>query len=330
MNSFRVTPLFLALTICQSAQAYYEISTIHGRDEWVAPVVVPVSSTLSGQSSERLMSLSPGALGSARSKFSGHALYRLADITADSISLRNEYFKQHPALVGIDIDADVGVYSGRFLSGLLADLDNASLFAYHHQQDKDYRRWRAIVDKASVSAPALRQQLQSIDRRIALIATPIDPAWLPDSVPVVAVLSHLAILAKRADVIVCVDPGNARYRQAIKSFVDTDLANVVMVATPSEVETTKKVVSGTCALGFVNSRAKINKSLVAFLQRPLLETDVVEQPIQLRELKAPASSAGKVSGVLVNKVWRKNHAELYQKIVQALTGTASLNIERKF
>ncbi len=79
-----------------------------------------------------------------------------------------------------------GLWNGLFLWFLLSHLSRpgSAAFFYNHQNDPGYQQWRAEAESKAQDDPAVRQQLNQLDQKLAdKQGQPRDPNYLPPGVP---------------------------------------------------------------------------------------------------------------------------------------------------
>jgi TRAP transporter TAXI family solute receptor len=95
-----------------------------------------------------------------------------------------------------------GLFSGLFLYWMLDHMTDrkTAAFAYNHQNDPGFQKWREEVEKQSKDNAELRSKLAEMDSQVkALQGTPKDPAYVPPGVPPEVVVAPGVLAAKKPE-----------------------------------------------------------------------------------------------------------------------------------
>lgn len=194
----------------------------------------------------------------------------------DSWQSRHRYYQSNPP-IGINKGSNTfGILSGIFLYGLMNNITSAGEYAFHHQNDADYQKWRAEANQLAKSNAELKSKLDQIDAiKLAKSNTEYpNPNWLPDGVPISAVLSDKALKSFQPDLNVCVGSENGPYykvAQTVMLPVLTEWVNLIPVITKGTPDILNKIDSGKCDAGFVQGDTSINEDKLNIVFRPFFE-----------------------------------------------------------
>jgi len=124
-----------------------------------------------------------------------------------------------------------GMLDTIFLYSLLNNIGNAGAFAHNHQNDQDYRKWRAEADKLAEQNTDLRRQLTEMDAEAAkLSGTPIDPSYLPKGVEPDNALAANVRATTLPKLRVCVGSRSGAYYRVTMSVLGPNLGDMVSVS----------------------------------------------------------------------------------------------------
>lgn len=212
-----------------------------------------------------------------RNRFSRNNWYRQAARDNDPWGARNRYYANNPPIVVNSGNDSFGPLSGAFLYSLLNNVSSAGAFAYHHERDPDYLKWRAEANELAKSNSDLKARLDQLDSEVKnpkLNATAPDPSWLPAGVPAAATLSDAALKSSQPDFHVCVGTIEGPYYKVVNDHMLpalVDDVNINPVPTKGTTEILEKLASGECDAGFVQGDAKIDDKALDVLFRPFNE-----------------------------------------------------------
>ncbi|WP_146054665.1 hypothetical protein [Methylovulum psychrotolerans] len=212
-----------------------------------------------------------------RRRYADNSLYQQAAQEPDAWGTRSRYQQtqtQAPAMANGGSDA-FGMLSGQFLYKLLNNPNAAGEYAYHHQDDRDYRQWRAEAERLAMANAGLRAQLAQLDAaRRHYGTTPPNPSWLPQGVPATAVVSEAALKSGQADFNVCVGSEGGPYYKVAQTNLLPELVewvNVNPVITLGTPDILGKLAAGECDAGFIQGDAQADSQQMDVVFKPFLE-----------------------------------------------------------
>lgn len=210
-----------------------------------------------------------------RSRYRDNPLYRQAEQDRDSWGSRDRYYQSHPPVIVNGGNSSFGMLSGLFLYSLLNNSASAGEYAFNHQNDADYLKWRAEADQLAKDNAELKAQLDKIDavKNAKGTAQP-DPNWLPPGVPVSAVMSDAALKSSQPDFNVCVGSEGGPYYKVAQTTMLPELVewvNLNPIITKGTPDILAKLASGTCDAGFIQGDARFDAQQLDVLFKPFLE-----------------------------------------------------------
>jgi len=210
-----------------------------------------------------------------RSRYRDNPLYRQAGQDHDSWGSRDRYYQSHPPVIVNGGGNSFGMLSGLFLYSLLNNSASAGEYAFNHQNDADYLKWRAEADQLAKDNAELKAQLEQIDavKNAKGNAQP-DPNWLPPGVPVSAVMSDAALKSSQPDFNVCVGSEGGPYYKVAQTTMLPELVewvNLNPVITQGTPDILAKLASGACDAGFIQGDARFDEQQLEVLFKPFLE-----------------------------------------------------------
>ncbi len=153
---------------------------------------------------------------------------------------KRAYRKRYDRYYGPDYEPPAHVFKSApsyglldtiFLYSLLSNIGNAGAFAHNHQNDHDYRKWRAEADKLAEQNADLRKQLTAMDAEAAkLSGTPIDPSYLPKGVDPDIALAANVRATTLPQLRVCVGSQSGAYYKVTVSVLGPNLGDMVSVS----------------------------------------------------------------------------------------------------
>lgn len=210
-----------------------------------------------------------------RTRYRDNPLYRQAGRDNDSWGARGRYYQTNPPIIVNGGSDSFGLLSGMFLYSLLNNVAQAGQYAFHHQNDPDYQKWRTEADRLAQDNAELKQKLSALDNaKNAQTDTQPNPNWLPPGVPAAATLSDVALKASQPDFNVCVGSENGPYYKVAQSNMLPALVewvNLIPIATKGTPEILAKLNTGACDAGFIQGDAKIDEQQLDVVFKPFLE-----------------------------------------------------------
>lgn len=212
---------------------------------------------------------------SYRNRYSNNGMFRQAERDHDTWDSRNRYYQAHPPVVVNGGSNSFGMLSGMFLYSLLNNSASAAEYAFNHQHDEDYLKWRAEADRLARNNAELKSQLDKIDaaKQAKGNAQP-NPDWLPDGVPAAAVLSEAALKSSQPDFNVCVGSEAGPYYKIAQTYMlpaVVDWVNLNPVVTKGTPDILAKIAAGNCDAGFIQGDAVFDKDKLDVVFKPFLE-----------------------------------------------------------
>ena len=98
-----------------------------------------------------------------RSSYANHAWYRQAQNSPNRWHERSQYYQTQAPMAVNGGGHSFGLLSGLFLYSLLNNNASAGQYAYHHQQDPDYQKWRTEANQLAKDNADLKAQLAAMD-----------------------------------------------------------------------------------------------------------------------------------------------------------------------
>lgn len=218
--------------------------------------------------------LSNADLEKYRKRFSANETARKVGRDPNAWSARNQYYQSHQPMMAQGGSDSFGLLSGVFLYSLLSDSSHAGQYAYHHQNDEDYLKWRAEADKLAKDNAELKAKLDQLDADKSTRTGQIDPNWLPEGVPAAAVLSEEAIKSSQPDFRVCVGNESSPYYKVAQTNLLPNLAdivNLIPVITQGTPDIIDKLNSDVCDAGFIQGDATMDEAHFSTLIKPFVE-----------------------------------------------------------
>ena len=212
---------------------------------------------------------------SYRSRYANNGMFRQAERDNNTWESRNRYYQSHPPIVVNGGSNSFGMLSGMFLYSLLNNSASAGEYAFNHQNDQDYLKWRAEANRLARNNAELKAQLDKIDaeKQAKGNAQP-NPEWLPDGVPAAAVLSDAALKSSQPDFNVCVGSEVGPYYKVAQTYMLPELVewvNLNPVITKGTPDILAKIAAGDCDAGFVQGDAGFDKDKLDVVFKPFLE-----------------------------------------------------------
>ena len=212
---------------------------------------------------------------SYRKRYANNGMFRQAEYDNNTSESRYRYYQSHPPVVVNGGSDSFGMLSGMFLYSLLNNSAAAGEYAFNHQHDEDYLKWRAEADRLAKSNAELKSQLQQIDaiKQTKGNAQP-NPDWLPDGVPAAAVLSDAALKSSQPDFNVCVGSEAGPYYKIAQTYMlpaVVEWVNLNPVVTKGTPDILAKIAAGNCDAGFIQGDADFDKDKLAVVFKPFLE-----------------------------------------------------------
>lgn len=210
-----------------------------------------------------------------RARYADNNLYRQAAQDHDAWGSRNRYYQSQPPIVVNGGGNSFGMLSGLFLYSLLNNPASAGEYAFNHQNDPDYLKWRAEADQLAKDNAELKAQLDNIDtaKNAKGDAQP-NPNWLPPGVPVSAVMSDEALKSSQPDFNVCVGSEGGPYYKIAQTNMLPELVewvNLNPIITKGTPDILAKLASGACDAGFIQGDARFDGQQLEVLFKPFLE-----------------------------------------------------------
>ncbi|MDD5271724.1 MAG: hypothetical protein PHU14_03280 [Methylovulum sp.] len=210
-----------------------------------------------------------------RSRYADNGIYQQATHDQDAWGTRERYYRSQPPVIVNGGSDTFGMLSGLFLYKLLNNPASAGEYAYNHQNDADYLKWRAEADRLAKDNADLKAQLAKLDsaKNSQGGAAP-NPNWLPNGVPAAAVMSDTALKASQADFKVCVgSEGGPYYKVAQKDMLPELIqwVNLNPIITKGTPEIMAKLASGDCDAGFIQGDSRFNNQQLDVVFKPFLE-----------------------------------------------------------
>lgn len=236
---------------------------------------------------------------SYRNRYSNNGMFRQAERDHDTWESRNRYYQSHPPVIVNGGSNSFGMLSGMFLYSLLNNAASAGEYAFNHQHDEDYLKWRAEADRLAQNNAELRAQLNKMDQaKQAKGNAQPNPDWLPDGVPAAAVLSDKALKSSQPDFNVCVGSEAGPYYKVAQTYMlpaVVDWVNLNPVITKGTPDILEKIASGNCDAGFIQGDAVFDKDKLDVVFKPFLEAGHLACSI-----KAKGTSINDITG---QSVW---------------------------
>lgn len=212
---------------------------------------------------------------SYRQRYANNGMFRQAERDNNTWDSRNRYYQSHPPVIVNGGSNSFGMLSGMFLYSLLNNSAAAGEYAFNHQNDQDYLKWRAEADRLAQNNAELKAKLDKIDaeKQAKGNAQP-NPEWLPDGVPAAAVLSDAALKSSQPDFNVCVGSEAGPYYKVAQTYMLPELVewvNLNPVITKGTPDILAKIASGACDAGFIQGDADFDKDKLDVVFRPFLE-----------------------------------------------------------
>ena len=210
-----------------------------------------------------------------RNRYADNNLYRRASQDHDVWGSRNRYYQTQPPIVVNGGGNSFGMLSGLFLYSLLNNSASAGEYAYNHQNDPDYLKWRAEANQLAKDNAELKAQLDKIDAvKNTQGNTQPNPNWLPPGVPVSAVMSDEALKSSQPDFNVCVGSDGGPYYKIAQTNMLPELVewvNLNPIITKGTPDILSKLATATCDAGFIQGDARFDEQQLEVLFKPFLE-----------------------------------------------------------
>lgn len=210
-----------------------------------------------------------------RSRYASNETLKRASQDSDIWGSRNRYYQSHPPVIVNGGSTSFGLLSGYFLASLLNNPSSAATYAFNHQNDSDYLKWRAEADQLSKDNIELKSQLAKLDAaKSANVNNQPDPNWLPEGVPISATLSDEALKSSQPDFNVCVGSEEGPYYKAAQEVLLPELndwVNLNPIITKGSPEILEKIASGDCDAGFIQGDTTFDKTKMDVMFKPFLE-----------------------------------------------------------
>jgi TRAP-type uncharacterized transport system substrate-binding protein len=212
---------------------------------------------------------------SYRNRYGNNGTFRQAGRDNNNWESRDRYYQSHPPIVVNGGGNSFGMLSGMFLYSLLNNSASAGEYAYHHQHDEDYLKWRAEADRLAKNNAELKAQLDKTDSvKQSKGNVQPNPDWLPDGIPAAAVLSDQALKSSQPDFNVCVGSEAGPYYKIAQSVLLPELiewVNINPIVTKGTPEILAKIAAGDCDAGFAQGDADFDKDKLETIFRPFYE-----------------------------------------------------------
>ncbi len=200
--------------------------------------------------------------------YQNHAIYNRArnNNPTTYYTRRNSYYDdvgwgaQTPVYV-YNSAPSYGLWDTTYLYSSLYNPVTAAQFAYHHQRDADYLRWRAAAEKEALENIELRKQLAAMDAAKAQYAgQPIDPNYLPEGVDADIAMSSGARAASLPEFRVCTGGTDGAYFMLTTGVMapNAEYVRFVPVVTAGTGETLQYIQQGKCDGGWAQSNGYWN------------------------------------------------------------------------
>lgn len=210
-----------------------------------------------------------------RNRYSNNGLFRRAGKEGNSWDSRDRYYQAHPPVIIDGGSRSFGMLSGMFLYGLLDNVASAAEYAFHHQRDEDYLKWRAEADRLARNNAELKAQLNRLDQeKPSKNNGQPNPEWLPEGVPAAAALSDVALKSSQPDFNVCVGSEVGPYYKVTQNNIlpaVADWINLNPVITSGTPEILNRLATGACDAGFIQGDAEFDKDKLEVIFKPFLE-----------------------------------------------------------
>lgn len=154
-----------------------------------------------------------------------------------------------------------GMWDTTFLYGNMYNPLYGGHFAYHHQNDAEYRRWRNQAEEEAKTNAELRAQLAAADLEMAkLQGQPINPDYLPEGVDADIALASGARASALPDFRVCTGSDTGAYFLTTVGVMapNAEYVNVKPVITAGTGQTLQFLQDGKCDAGWAQSNGYWN------------------------------------------------------------------------
>ncbi len=210
-----------------------------------------------------------------RTRYADNSIYRQARQNRDAWQERSRYYQSQPPIIVNGGNSSFGMLSGMFLYSLLNNSATAGEYAFNHQHDDDYLKWRAEADRMAKDNAELKAQLEKLDvvKNAKGNAQP-DPNWLPAGVPAAAVMSDEALKSSQPNFNVCVGSEGGPYYKIAQTAMLPELVewvNLNPIITSGTPDILAKLASGACDAGFIQGDARFDSQQLEVLFHPFLE-----------------------------------------------------------
>jgi len=172
-------------------------------------------------------------------------------------SRRNQYYGSYqPPMYVYNSSPSYGMWDTIFLYSMLSSMNNnnASRFAYNHQNDADYQQWRREADRLSQDNAELRAQLAQIDAGSSTYkGQAINPDYIPDGIDADIAMSQEVLASQKPIMRVCVGSNSGTYFRVTAGVLMQSINSVkiVPVTTSGTGEILDNIANGKCDAGFV-------------------------------------------------------------------------------
>jgi hypothetical protein len=213
-----------------------------------------------------------------RSRYANNDTFNRLRHDPNAWGSRYQYYQSNQPMTVNGGSDSFGMLSGMFLYSLLNNSASAGEYAFHHQHDDDYLKWRSEADWLAKDNPELKSQLDKLDASKQSLQTKgntqPNPNWVPDGVPVAATLSEEAIKSSQPDFRVCVGSEAGPYYKVAQTQMLpelVDMVNLNPVTTKGTPDILAKIAAGDCDAGIIQGDAKFDDNQLDVIFKPFLE-----------------------------------------------------------
>ncbi len=199
-----------------------------------------------------------------RDKYRNDPLYRRASAVDSSTyyQRRNSYYGAgyEPPIYVYNSPPSFGLLDTMFLYSMMSHANSAQ-YAYHNQNNADYRAWRAEADEQAKTNAELQAQLAAIDLKVAAMqGTPIQEGYLPEGVDADIALAQGARMAALPDLKVCTGGTDGAYFAITTGVMapHSEYANIVPVVTAGSGQALDYLSTGKCDAAWVQANGYWN------------------------------------------------------------------------
>lgn len=174
-------------------------------------------------------------------------------------SRRNSYYGSYnPPMYVYNSSPSYGMWDTIFLYSMLNNMNSnshAAQFSHNHQNDADYRAWRAEADSLAKDNAELRKQLAQLDSGAGKYkGQAIDGNYIPMGVDADLAMSQEVLASQKPVMRLCVGSPTGTYQRngnAYKGGLNS--INIITINTAGTGEVLEKIADGSCDAGMAQA-----------------------------------------------------------------------------